>query len=91
MEGMVFKENEFDLKPGDMIFVYTDGVTEATNKDLEMFGEERLEMALNKNKDAECKKLLPAIRREIDEFVGEAPQFDDITMVVLKYLGKDNK
>ena len=91
MEGMIFKENEFDLKPGDMIFVYTDGVTEATNADLEMFGEERLEMALNKNKDAECKKLLPAIRSEIDEFVGEAPQFDDITMVVMKYLGKDNK
>ena len=53
MEDMKYKERTFHLDPGDTLFVYTDGVPEATNKDMEMFGEERLEIALNKYKDLE--------------------------------------
>ncbi len=81
MEDMKYKERTFHIDPGDTLFVYTDGVPEATNKDMEMFGEERLEIALNKYKDLEMQDLLPAIRREVDEFVGDADQFDDITML----------
>ncbi|WP_408070753.1 PP2C family protein-serine/threonine phosphatase [Butyrivibrio sp. JL13D10] len=85
MEGLRFKENEFDLKPGESIFVYTDGVTEATDSNNELYGEERLLTALNKYKDANPSELLPVIRKDIDEFVGEAPQFDDITMLGFTY------
>ena len=83
LEGMRFRQTEFDLEPGDTIFVYTDGVTEATDLNNQLFGEDRLIEALNKNLDKEPAELLPAVRKEIDEFVGAAPQFDDITMLGL--------
>ena len=89
IEGIRFKQAEFDLNPGDFIYVYTDGVTEATNSNEELFGEERLTRALNNNKEALPGELLPAVRRDIDEFVAEAPQFDDITMLGFLYYGKD--
>ena len=89
MEGMTFRQTEFDLQPGDSIFVYTDGVTEATNKDEQLFGEERLNEALNRNAGLKPGALLPEITKEIDEFVGEAPQFDDITMLGMIYYGND--
>ncbi len=87
MEGIPFRDREFALMPGDLIYVYTDGVTEATNADLELFGEERLETALNKYADDEPHELLDDIKKEIDEFVGDAPQFDDITMLAMRYNG----
>ncbi|MBR6274238.1 MAG: serine/threonine-protein phosphatase, partial [Lachnospiraceae bacterium] len=89
MEGMTFRQTEFDLEPGDSIFVYTDGVTEATNKDEQLFGEERLNEALNRNAGLKPGALLPEITKEIDGFVGEAPQFDDITMLGMIYYGND--
>ena len=89
MEGMTFRQTEFDMEPGDSIFVYTDGVTEATNKDEQLFGEERLNEALNRNAGLKPGALLPEITKEIDEFVGEAPQFDDITMLGMIYYGND--
>lgn len=87
IEGIEFREHEFVLKPGDSLFVYTDGVTEAINTDEELFGEKRLLEALNKNIEAEPEELLPAVKNAIDGFVGEAPQFDDITMLCFKYKG----
>ncbi len=87
MEGMRFREHEFQLYPGDRIFVYTDGVAEATNAKNELFGTDRMLEALNKNVDASPEKLLPAVRKEIDRFVGAFPQFDDITMLSLHYKG----
>ena len=89
MEGMTFRQTEFDLEPGDSIFVYTDGVTEATNKDEQLFGEERLNEALNRYAGLKPGALLPEITKEIDGFVGEAPQFDDITMLGMIYYGND--
>ena len=86
MEGIRFRQHEFHVDPGDSIFVYTDGVTEATNSNLELFGEERLLNALNRNKDLPLKELLPAVRNEIDDFVGTAPQFDDITMLGFTFI-----
>ena len=87
IEGIPFREHEFELAPGDMLFVYTDGVTESTNVEEELFGEERLVEVLNMNADKENDKLLPAVKEAIDAFAGDAPQFDDITMLIFKYKG----
>ena len=70
-----------------MLFVYTDGVTEATNAEEELFGDDRMLEVLNANGDAGAEELLPAVKEALDEFVGEAPQFDDITMLAFKYKG----
>ena len=85
MEDMRYKSGSFTLEPGDMIFEYTDGVTEATNKNNELFGMERLENTLGKYSDKSVNELLPLVKADIDEFVAEAPQFDDITMIALEY------
>lgn len=81
MENMKYSSGELHLEKGDKFFQYTDGVTEATNSNNELYGMERLEKALNANADKSMKDLLPAIKEDIDKFVGEAPQFDDITML----------
>ena len=86
-EGIKYRQDEFDLNPGDSLFVYTDGVTEATNSNNELFGEERLLTSINKNKNSVPVEILPELRKDIDEFVGTAPQFDDITMMGFKFLG----
>ena len=88
MEDMKFKENEFELKPGDILYLYTDGVAEATNSAEELYGTDRMIEALNKNIDATVNDILINMKREVDEFTGEAPQFDDITMLCLRYFGK---
>ena len=91
MEGTKFKEHEFQLHPGDTLFVYTDGVAEATNADSEQFGEERMLAALNKNPDATPRELLWNVMGEINGFVNGAKQFDDITMLSMKYYGTSGK
>lgn len=91
MEGMRFKQYEFELAPGDSIYVYTDGVAEATDSDNQLYGTDRMLDALNKCSVAEPEKLLSAVKQSIDEFVGDAPQFDDITMLCFDYYGKDGK
>ena len=91
LEGMRFREHEFQLNPGDSLFVYTDGVAEATDSHDELFGAERMLDALNANVSATPAELLPAVKRAIDAFVGEAPQFDDITMLNLQYFGPAGK
>ena len=88
MEGISFREHEFRLDPGDYLFVYTDGVPEATNKNGKLFGTERMVQALNEKEDAAPDELLPHVKTRVDEFVGDAPQFDDLTMLGIKWLGK---
>ena len=88
IEDLQFREHEFALEAGDTLFVYTDGVTEATNADEEFFGEERLLKALNDHPDADPQDILPHVKKCIDDFVGEAPQFDDITMLAFRYYGE---
>ena len=85
MEGMRYRAGSMTLEPGDKIFQYTDGVTEATNANNELYGMGRLEAVLNRVKEAMPHQILPAVKHDIDEFVGEAPQFDDITMLCLEY------
>ena len=87
MEGMRFRQHSFELHPGDRLFVYTDGVPEATNAENELFGNERMLDVLNSQPDRKPHALLETMKREIDVFVGEAPQFEDITMLCLDYFG----
>ena len=87
MEGMRFKEHPFELAPGDMLFVYTDGVPEATDANNELFGTDRMLEALNRDPDAAPEELLQNVRDDINAFVGDAPQFDDITMLSFRYFG----
>ena len=87
MEGLRFKEHEFELRSGDSLFVYTDGVPEATDDSNELFGETRMLEALNHNSAAAPDALLRNVREWIDDFVGDAPQFDDITMMAFSYFG----
>jgi sigma-B regulation protein RsbU (phosphoserine phosphatase) len=88
MEGMKYRAGSMTLEPGDKIFQYTDGVTEATNVNNELYGMDRLGAILNKVKEKTPHEILPAVKQDIDEFVGEAPQFDDITMLCLEYKSK---
>jgi sigma-B regulation protein RsbU (phosphoserine phosphatase) len=85
MEGVCYRATEIALAPGDRLFLYTDGVPEATNAENKLYGEDRLLEFMNQNSTVEAKALLPALKANIDEFVGDAPQFDDITMLLLDY------
>lgn len=88
MEGLKFRKNELRLGEGDEIFLYTDGVTEATNANNELYGEERLLAFMNTLRDVPSSEICGLVKADVDAFVGEAPQFDDITMVYLKFLGE---
>ena len=81
MEGLAYTEHSVTLSKGDSIFVYSDGVTEATDANDQFFGEERLMQAMQSTKELNVPDTLTAVRKSIDEFVGEAEQFDDITML----------
>ena len=89
MEGMRFKEHDFQLNPGDQLFVYTDGVAEATDANQELYGTERMLTALNKVPDADPKESLDNVMEGINSFVLDAEQFDDITMMSFRYYGPE--
>jgi len=88
MEGMRYKCGGLQLEVGDKIFQYTDGVTEATDKDDRLYGQGRLTQVLGQYSALPPGELLPRVKEDIDRFVGEAPQFDDITMLCLEYKAK---
>ena len=83
MQNMTYKTGSFKIEPGDKIFQYTDGVTEATNSNNELYGMQRLEKVLNENHEKNPKGLISAVKEDIDGFVAGAPQFDDITMLAV--------
>lgn len=85
MENIKFTKNEIKLSKNDVLYLYTDGVTEATNKEKQLFGEDKLNVILNSNSKSNSSELCRIVKEEIDLFVGEAEQFDDITMLCLKY------
>lgn len=87
MSGMKYKTEVIQLKKGDSIFVYTDGVPEATDSEEKMFGTDKMIEALNISSDAEPEELLKNVKASVDEFVGNTPQFDDLTMLSIKYSG----
>ncbi len=88
MEGMRFRQSEFTLNPGDNLYIYTDGVAEATNSREELYGTDRMIDALNRTEGMTAEEILCALKKSVDDFTGDAPQFDDITMLSLKYYGK---
>ena len=91
MDIAKYKNTEIQLKKGDSIFVYTDGVAEATDANNELFGTDRTVDALNAIPEgASQKEVLAGVRVAVDAFVKEAPQFDDLTMVGLKYNGVED-
>lgn len=91
MDGMKYRRNEFFLSPGDEIYLYTDGVTEATDSENRLYGEERLVRFLNTLHGLSGEEICHAVKADVADFVGDTPQFDDITMLYLKYNGGGEK
>ncbi len=90
MEDMRYRAGSFLLEPGDKLFQYTDGVTEAVNSKNELYGMDRLEKILGECSGKSPGEILPTVKQDIDKFVGNAPQFDDITMICMEYRGKNS-
>ena len=87
LDFVAYRDRAFDLKAGDSIFVYTDGIPEAADSENEPFGYDRMLAALNASPGADLKALLTGMKASVDGFVGEAPQFDDLTMLGFTYFG----
>ena len=87
IEGTKYKEYTLEFKPGDKIFLYTDGVPEATDDKDRMFGTDRMTASLNNIAEASPEQIIKHVRADIEEFVNGAEQFDDITMMCLEYKG----
>lgn len=90
MEGVPYKEYTLSMEPGDKLFVYTDGVPEAIDKNDEMFGVARMVEALNNNAAGRPEEILRNVRSAVDAFVGDAEKFDDLTMMCLEYRGSES-
>jgi sigma-B regulation protein RsbU (phosphoserine phosphatase) len=87
MDGVKYKEYTLQFEPGDKLFVYTDGVPEATDADMRMFGTAQMVQALNNAPEADPEKIISNVRSSVQEFVKNAEQFDDLTMLCIEYLG----
>ncbi len=88
MENTEYREYTLTLSPGDIIFLYTDGVTEAADDRNQLFGTDRLLQVLNQKETDSCAELIGQVYQGIQSFSQDAPQFDDITMLCLKYKAK---
>ena len=91
MDGIRYKEYELQLQPGSKLFLYTDGVPEATDAGIELFGTDRMLDSLNADPQASPKQILENVRKGVDDFVKDAEQFDDLTMLCIEYRGGDMK
>jgi sigma-B regulation protein RsbU (phosphoserine phosphatase) len=88
MPGIRYRDAEFYLAPGDKVFLYTDGVPEATDGENRMFTLDRMLVTLNTVKNGSPEEILEGVHQEVNAFVGDAPQFDDLTMLCLEYKGR---
>ena len=84
LQDVPLSEHVIQIEPGDVLALYTDGVTEALNVDGEEFGVERLEAVVQAHVDRSAEEIVAAIELAVDEFVGSEPPFDDFTLVVMK-------
>ena len=89
MDGVRYKEYELQMKPGSKLFLYTDGVPEASDAEQTLFGTERMLAALNEDDDTKPEDILKQVHNAVNSFVGDAEQFDDLTMLCVQYIGKD--
>ena len=89
IKKMKYKDLVFNLSEGDALFMYTDGLPEATDAEDKRFELEGMMSAINRHKDADTHELLLAMKQEVDAFVKEAPQFDDLTMLIIRYFGTE--
>lgn len=87
MEEIQYEKAEIRLEPGDKIFLYTDGIVEATNEKNKLYGEDRLKQFLDANRDLDVTNTINSLKRDIDQFAKNVEQFDDITMLELYYKG----
>ena len=87
LAGMPYTDYEIDVVPGTKLFVYTDGVPEASANQEEFFGMDRLVEVLNSNMEGSPEDILHAVKKAVDDFTGDAPQFDDLTMLCVEYKG----
>ena len=87
MEDLTYEEYELQLEAGDVLYVYTDGVPESINTKEEQYGTDRMLITLNSNSGGSMSDLLADVKADMDMFVGEAEQFDDITMMGFRYNG----
>lgn len=85
MEGIVYKEQTMMLEPGDEIFLYTDGVVEATNLDKQLYGDDRLQICINKIIGSDSMTICNAVKEDVDKFYEGAEQFDDITELSMQF------
>ena len=89
MEDMTFQKQQFKMKKGDAVFLYTDGVTEAANADNQLYGDERLKNFLNSlPEDCSSEEICKRVKADVYQFTGDAPQFDDITVMCVRFLEK---
>jgi sigma-B regulation protein RsbU (phosphoserine phosphatase) len=86
-EDEMYEAHSLAMQPGDIIFLYTDGVTEAMNEAEELYSEERLQATLNRQTSKDVKEILAAVRQDVNTYAGDAEQSDDITMLGLKFCG----
>lgn len=90
MEDFQYKKGELQLKPGDTLFLYTDGVTEAMNEKEELYGDAALQNVLSDAGQISMEELCRDVKRDVDRFAGTTPQFDDMTMMALRWRGDEN-
>jgi sigma-B regulation protein RsbU (phosphoserine phosphatase) len=91
MPDVRFESQKLRLQPGDVIFMYTDGVTEAVDPEEQLFSGDRLKDLLSNLKDRDPTYIINAARDEIERFTRGMPQADDITMLALRFNGKINQ
>ena len=87
IEDVKYKDIEYPLNNGDKLFLFTDGIPEAKNGEGRRFRFDGMLSALNDHKDGSPKEIIGGVHRSVDEFVGDAPQFDDLTMLCIEYNG----
>lgn len=90
MEGVRYQNYEIQLNKGDKMFLYTDGLPEASDQNNHMFTLEKMTEALNEHKDQSPKEILDGVQKSVSDFVGDAPQFDDLTMLCIELKDDDS-
>ena len=91
MQGIRYRAGSIQLEPGDKVFQYSDGIPEAINREKAPYGMKRLESVLAKNSEKAPSELLSLVKADVDAFVGDADQFDDITMLCIEFKGNGRK